>query len=127
QRRRLTRQTRPRSLDMATRTRTASTPATNEISREGLPLEALCLFGGDRAQQRAGVIVVPDQGRQVLAVGLEGDRLLVDVEVHVLEGPAAELAFPEAVLQPAILLASRKQPGGGLVDRLQDPKLGFEF
>src|SRR3982074_547452 len=92
-----------------------------------LPLEALWLFGGDRAQQWAGVVVVPDHGRQVLAIGLDGNRLLVDVEVDVLEGPDAELAFPEAGLQPAIPLTSPKPPGGGLVDRLQDPKLGFEF
>src|ERR1700724_3538324 len=74
----------------------------NQTDRRGASRWRPVLFGGDRAQKRAGVIVVPDQGRQVLAIGLEGNRLLVHVEVNVLEGPAAELAFPEAGLEPSI-------------------------
>src|ERR1700716_137767 len=68
------------------------------------PRQGPLLFRCDRVQERGSVIVMPDQGGEVVAVGLEGDRLFVDIEVDVLEGPVSKLAIPKAGLQTAIRL-----------------------
>src|SRR5438132_11625437 len=91
--------TRVRRRAMATRTATASTQATNEISRRGPPAGGPFLFRGDRAQQPAGVVMMPDQSRQSVAVRLEGNGLLVDIKIDVVQGPASHLAPPQAGLQ----------------------------
>src|ERR1700730_11176843 len=90
-------------------------------SNEGPPAGGPVLFGGDRAQKWASVIVSPDQYGEGLAIWLEGNGLLVHVEIDVLEGPAAELSFPEAGPQPAILLTSPEPEDGEIVCGLQDP------
>src|SRR3982074_3443421 len=98
--------------------RTASTPAANETrSSRALPAGGPLLFRGDRAQERAGIVVMPDHGRQVVAIGLQGDRLLVHVEIDVVNRPVPQLALTEAGLQPRIFLSRGEEPGGGLVDR----------
>src|SRR6266480_4530443 len=90
---------------MATPTAIASTRLSNEISRRGPPAGGPFLFGSDRAQQRARVVVVPDQGCQVVPVGLNGHRLFVDIEIDILKRPAPQLAVAKGSLQPAVVVS----------------------
>ncbi len=85
------------------------------------------LIRRDGAQQRRGVVVVPEEGREIVAVRVDGHGLLVHVEVHVVEGPAPELLVGKGGPHPAVLFARRIEAQGGIVDRLQDPELGQEF
>src|SRR5438067_13864278 len=75
---------------MATATSTASTlPKTTYRLHKG-PARGPFLFHLGGRKQRCDVIVVPDQGGEVLPVRLEGYGLLVHVEIHVVERPVAE-------------------------------------
>src|ERR1700693_4343811 len=85
------------------------------------------LFRRDRVQQRGRVIVVPDQGGEVVAVRLERNRLLIHVEIDVLERPGAELAVAKAGLEPAVRLTGGEERRCRVIDRSQDSELGFEF
>src|SRR2546426_9927204 len=70
---------------------------------------------------------MPDQGRQVVTVRLEGNGLLVDIEIDIVKRPASQLALAKGGLQPAVFVSGRKQPRRRLVNRLEYPKLKFEL
>jgi hypothetical protein len=71
--------------------------------------------------------MAPDQGGEVMAVGLEGNRLFVDIEIDVLERPVAQLAITKAGLQPAVGLAGGEERRCRLIDRSEDSQLRFQF
>ena len=62
-----------------------------------------------------------------MAVGIEGDRLLIDVGIDIVEAPVAEALALEPASQTRILVSGGVQTGGRVIDGPEDSQLGLEL
>src|SRR5437763_1199630 len=129
---RLTRPIRSRrTLRTATATRTATANTRRRRAKkqrsQRAPTWGPFLFGVDGVEQRGRVIVVPDQGRQILAIWFEGDRLLIDIGVDGVEGPITKLLIAQPGMEALIALAGSEEASSRIVDRFQDAELRFQL
>src|SRR5437868_6577793 len=97
------------------------------VAPQGSPSGSHFLFRHNRAEQRRCVVLLPDERRQIVAIGLESNRLVVDIGVDIVKAPVPELALIETGLQPPVVLPGRKQRSSGVVDRLENPELRFQL